>query len=1052
MPQMRAFESKYLVQTILLVIGIVSISLLAIQPFTLNKMPETADGILHLYRVAATDYSLKVDNPLWMRYSTGIVYGYGAPLFNYFPPLSYYLGSWLHTLGLTFVQSWLAMMALYTVISAFGMFLLGLIWTQSNVGGWVTAVAYIYAPYFLFDTVARGTSSEMGALAMLPFAFYGFTRLAVYGRRRDFWFAVIGFALFIPMHTIMTLHGTALLGVYCVFLWLTSDDKQRTFMRLLLAGGLALTITAFFWMPAILETDAVKINLIAENLNQIDVTRHLRPLDEILALPHTADPTQMAQPIPISLSVVQLILSLFGLVIAWNDRSPIYRNLLLMLWGVLLVLIFMNTPASAWLWENLPLIGYTQFPWRIMGLASLVLALMTGMSVWLSWAIVPAGWIKTGVFSVLTLLIITYSIPWTYSLYLDDIELNDIRDVHDFERETGQLTVSSYSEYLPVSTDESQLDPNRLIDRFEQDDIIPRLLDSDTVTILSADWGATSGDLKVTSLESQTLIFDWLYVEGWVATTDGQAVDVYPNIPQGLVAIDIPRGDFDLQISLQPTETQSTSVVISLLGVVGVIVVSLAWRFFSGFSNLHSLQIDPAYSIFAIVVAIGIGVFLFKAVILDNTDNQFKSTHFGDLSAETNEIVPLANFGNQIDLLDIEFPSSEYSSRLVQIKLYWQLHDMPIDAEYSSIVRIRDGQGIVMAESSAYQPGGLATNNWFESHYIVDTIELEIPPYVPLLESYTFDVGLFNAVTLEPLSIINNSGNPDGIGFEIHDPEFESEWSRRVQYGSRLQSIDAFQGYEKIGFYMSIGVNGLPDNVRVGDELVFDWTWQALSALYLLDDDDFYGQLIWRDSSLDVEFNSEMVPLVWDYPTRHWERNEVVTGYHRLIVPAVIPAGDYQIGIQLLDEDEEKFGEPLMLSHQMTITEPERIYEQPVFDVKSDYQWTNGLELLGYDLDASGEVRFIWGTSELITQNLRLFVHVLDENDLIVAQSDGIPVEWTRPTTSWIPEEYITTIHNFDVSVGEYDIRLGWYDPVSGVRVSVNDSDMIVLNDTLKIE
>ncbi|PJF20505.1 MAG: hypothetical protein CUN56_15830, partial [Phototrophicales bacterium] len=146
MVQLQRLILKRPIQVILFLLGIVCISLLAIQPFTLNQMPETADGLLHLYRTAAVDYSLKVENPLWSRYTTGIVYGYGAPLFNYFPPLSYYPGSWLHTLGLTFVQGWLAMMMLYTMISAIGMFLLGRIWTQSNVGGWVTAFAYIYAP------------------------------------------------------------------------------------------------------------------------------------------------------------------------------------------------------------------------------------------------------------------------------------------------------------------------------------------------------------------------------------------------------------------------------------------------------------------------------------------------------------------------------------------------------------------------------------------------------------------------------------------------------------------------------------------------------------------------------------------------------------------------------------------------------------------------------------------------------------------------------------------------------------------------------------------
>ena len=1054
MPQLRSLIAKRPLQIILFIMGIGCISLLAIHPFTLNQMPETADGLLHLFRVGAVDYSLKVDNPLWMRYSTGIVYGYGAPLFNYFPPLSYYVGSWLHTLGLSFVQSWLMMMVVYTVTSAVGMFLLGRLWTQSNVGGWISAIAYIYAPYFLFDSVARGTSSELGALAILPFALYGFTRLAFYGRRSDFLVAVISFAFFIPMHTIITLHGTALLGLYCLFLWITSDDKLRTFFRLLFAGGLALMMTAFFWMPAIMETDAVKIDLIRENLDQIDVTRHLRPLGDLFALPHTADPTQMAQPIPITLSVVQLILSAFGLIIAWKDRNPLFRRLLLFLWGILIILIFMNVPQSAWLWENAPLIGYTQFPWRILGLASLILALMTGMSIWLSWAIIPSGWIKSSVFGVLTLLVITYSIPWTYSLYLDNLVLEDIRDVHDFERETGQLTVSSYSEYLPVTTDERQLDPTKLIERFEKDDVIPRVLESDTLIIKAAEWGPTSAFLTLNSLEAQTLIFDWLYVEGWTAQIDERVLDVYPSIPVGLVAMDVPEGEFELQISLQPTAIQSTSVMISLMSIVGVIGVLLLWRFFKGFSNLYDLELDPEVGIFFIVVVIGIGTFLFKAMILDHNDTQFKTQRFGDLASENAQITPIANFGHQIDLIDFQIPQDEITSRLVDMTLYWKLHDVPIDTNYSSIVRMRDPQGIVIAESGSFQPGGLDTSHWLEDAYIVDTIELEIPQFTPPLTfeyHYTFDVSVFDAQTQEQLSVMNAEGNPEDVKFVLGDFEYWSLDSKVRR--ERIQEI-AMRKNESgiVGLYTPTGFPELPDTISVGEEFEFNWTWQRENLRALDLNADYLARLVWIEPTGDMQFHSKNVPLIVGYPTKNWSRKEVLTGYHRMLVPAEIPAGEYQMGIQLLDVNGESFGDLMMLDHQMTITEPDRSFDEPNYAYESDIEWDNGLTLLGYDFDESGEIRLVWQTNQLQNHSLRLFVHILNQGDLIIAQSDGIPVDWTRPITSWIPEEYVTTTHSFDLPDGDYRIRLGWYDPVSGDRIRVENADAVVLDDLLKIE
>ena len=196
----------------LFVVCMTCLCLVAIQAFTLQKMPYSADGLLQLQRVAALEHSLRVDHPLWPRYSSGLAYGYGAPLFSYFPPLAYYPASLAHSLGLSFLSSWLLSMSAYTVLAGIGMYLLGRLWTRSGLGGWLAAIAYVYSPYLLFDSVLRGATAELAALAALPFAIYGMTRLAVRGRRSDLLIALAAFAIFIPLHTVITLHGTCAAG------------------------------------------------------------------------------------------------------------------------------------------------------------------------------------------------------------------------------------------------------------------------------------------------------------------------------------------------------------------------------------------------------------------------------------------------------------------------------------------------------------------------------------------------------------------------------------------------------------------------------------------------------------------------------------------------------------------------------------------------------------------------------------------------------------------------------------------------------------------------
>jgi hypothetical protein len=110
---------------------------------------------------------------------------------------------------------------------------------------------------------------------------------------------------------------------------------------------------------------------------------------------------------------------------------------------------------------------------------------------------------------------------------------------------------------------------------------------------------------------------------------------------------------------------------------------------------------------------------------------------------------------------------------------------------------------------------------------------------------------------------------------------------------------------------------------------------------------------------------------------------------------------------------------------------------------ETSIRWNNGIQLSGYSIDDN--LTLIWNTDNTTSTSLRLFVHILDAENHIVAQSDSIPANWTRPTTNWIPEEYIVTSHQFDLSTGDYRVRIGWYDPITGERVTINTSDSYTL-------
>ncbi|MFZ1755207.1 MAG: hypothetical protein WAU10_15760 [Caldilineaceae bacterium] len=79
-----------------------------------------------------------------------------------------------------------------------------------------------------------------------------------------------------------------------------------------------------------------------------------------------------------------------------------------------------------------------------------------------------------------------------------------------------------------------------------------------------------------------------------------------------------------------------------------------------------------------------------------------------------------------------------------------------------------------------------------------------------------------------------------------------------------------------------------------------------------------------------------------------------------------------------------------------------------------------------------------WESLTSVKQDYRVFVHLLDSNGTKLAQRDGQPVLWLRPTSGWQPGERIVDRYGLllpdDLPAGEYRVAVGLYDPETGER------------------
>jgi len=116
----------------------------------------------------------------------------------------------------------------------------------------------------------------------------------------------------------------------------------------------------------------------------------------------------------------------------------------------------------------------------------------------------------------------------------------------------------------------------------------------------------------------------------------------------------------------------------------------------------------------------------------------------------------------------------------------------------------------------------------------------------------------------------------------------------------------------------------------------------------------------------------------------------------------------------------------------------------------------NEIILQSYQLDQyeanTGDVLTLtltWRAEQTPAQRYKVFVHLLDANNQVIAQRDGEPFADLRPTTTWRAGE--TIVDNYGVFIepgtppGTYRVEIGMYRADNGARLRIGEGDHLIV-------
>ncbi|MDW8318494.1 MAG: glycosyltransferase family 39 protein [Anaerolineae bacterium] len=275
-----------------------------------------------------------------------------------------------------------------------------------------------------------------------------------------------------------------------------------------------------------------------------------------------------------------------------------------------------------------------------------------------------------------------------------------------------------------------------------------------------------------------------------------------------------------------------------------------------------------------------------------------------------------------------------------------------------------------------------------------------------------------------------------------------------------------------------LGYSATEGELAPGEDLDVSLFWQALPGLAAARQPELFAfvQLLDRAGGLAAAW--EGPPVAW-YPTGAWRPGELVRSQHTLRLPATVADGRYRLIVGLFEAQTGRrlatAGGLLRRSaDHVALTEVEvrgRAHRteppQPQHALFADLAEVG--RLVGYDLSDTeltpGQaltVTLHWQATEATGQRWAVFVHLVEADGSLLAQSDSEPGAGQFPTSGWLPGEYLADRHVLtvrgDAEPGPAVLRVGLYDQRTGQRLPWVDAagrpvgDALTLPTAIRVE
>lgn len=507
---------------------------------------ESGDFTIHIARSMAFYDALLEGNflPSWAK-DLNATHGYPLFIFNY--SLPYYIISFFHFLGFSFITSMKIFLTTAFMLSGVTMYF----WTKriykKSTAAFMAAIFYTFAPYHLIATHFKVTIGEVLTFALLPFAFHCTYLLYKKPRLPIVMLTGFVFSLLILSHAVLGFFSLLLAASFILFLSF-GERETLELKNISIAFIIALTISLYSWAsPLLLQkytiNDVVPIG-----------TAYFPMLSELLYSPWRQGFLFQGPQGEISLLLgyVHIFILLITLAVIFFKKIPIKIKGQLIFWIVATVLlIFLITAYSKPLWESVPFLKIVGSH-RLLIFTSFTMSLLAGYYVLLFNR-------RVLVFFLVIFAIGTTILNWGHRRVMPDVTDSILKNNLWKSTAEGEGHFYANSKWVDIHNPWFSKHPKQHIEILKGEGKVTNTKRTSTQHIYYVD--------AKTPLEVRE---NTLYFPGWEAKHDGKKTTILPD-KRGIITFTIPKGTYTLEVLYTDVQAVRMNKLISAVAFIIII-------------------------------------------------------------------------------------------------------------------------------------------------------------------------------------------------------------------------------------------------------------------------------------------------------------------------------------------------------------------------------------------------------------------------------------------------------------------------------------------------